>query len=80
MTLKNDELDLIRMIYKHLKAEGIRLDLASSLEKTIVRLEDEKERQKLGNRERARRNRENGYLWASSHNPRKSKYLDKKGE
>lgn len=77
MRVKNQEFDLLVEIYKFLNAEGSRKDLAASLGNVLSRFSDERE--KANNRQRMAhtKNRENGYAWASSYHPKKSKYYPK---
>lgn len=75
MRLYNKELELLTTIYKYLDAEGERKDLSAALLGVVNRLCEQRETARKDNKERACKNRKNGYVWKSSHHPKKSKYI-----
>lgn len=77
MRIKQEEFNLLVEIYKYLIAEGGRKDLASALYGTIERLDNERQKSNDRQRKTHARNRQNGYEWASSYHPKKSKYYPK---
>ena len=73
MRLKNEDYELLRQIHDAL-VEDSELYLASKLDLLLERFEQERDKTRTANRERAAENRKAGYLWNSMNRPKHSKY------
>lgn len=73
MRVKAEDLVLLNDVHGCLIRHG-QVEKAQKLGILLDRLEAERERERVSNRKRAEKNRQAGYVWSSSHHPKRSKY------
>lgn len=74
MRIKADDLTLLYRVHDCLLMCGEKNEVAA-LNQSIERLEDKQRMERERNRRRTEQNRKSVYVWHSSYNPNKSKYI-----
>lgn len=73
MRIRKSDYELLDSIHTHLLEIG-EFDTALLLARLLNRLATQQDAERRANKERASRNRAEGYKWKSSYHPKKSKY------
>lgn len=74
LRLKNADIDLLERVLHYITSSGCP-ELVEELEDLVLRLRADRVKTRDNNRNRARRNREAGYVWPSTQRPNRSKYF-----